>query len=894
MSPSTAYRMHVISHTHWDREWYLPFQQFRMRLVDLIDNLLDLLERNDDFAHFHLDGQTIVLEDYLEIRPENQARLEKCIREGRILIGPWYLLCDEFLVSGEAIVRNLLLGDEICRQWGAKMAVGYLPDQFGHISQMPQILQGFGLDNAIVARGISLGGATDKTEFWWEAPDGTRVLTHFMAFWYNNAQHFPRRTSQAVEFVRGLRDKMKPYATTRHLLLMNGCDHLQAQEEVAAIIKRTNAKLGRDRLIHSTLPDFMEALRREKPRLRTVKGELRDKITRNLLGGTLSTHVELKIRNRDTLDRLEGITEPLCAMSWLVGGRYDRAMMRHAWKLVLQNHPHDSICGCSIEQVHKEMIPRFDQACQIADELAERAMAHLAARIDTAGAEGTYPVVLFNALPWPRREVARLVLDFPADDHVLNFTLEDEKGKPVAYQLLGSRSTMRVVLSPNDLPRHISVNRYEIAAEVEMPAAGYKVLYARPSAPDRGAFFKPAPSRLSTDPAHLENEFLHVAVNPNGTIDITDKRTGRVLRSCLLFEDGGDAGNSYDYARPLRDLIVTSAGCAAEIRTVHRGEQSATTAISNTLRVPKELRGDRTGRMSQHHGACCDSPAEVEALSWRSEETVELPITSYVTVKKGCPRVEVRTVVDNTARDHRLRVLFPSGISRATVSCAEGAFDVVERPIAHPPADEQPFFTPTHPNKGFVDVSDGHCGLAILNKGLEEYEVVDDSARTIALTLLRCTAAVFGLDWTQKGNAAQIPGRHVFEYAIYPHEGDWSAGGVPRQAREFSIPLRWIQTDSHEGDLPPSRSVLAVEPPAVAVTAIKRCRDREGLIVRLCNLSPDEVEAKLRLGFKIARAHLCNLAEERQAELRPTRGRMLTLPMAGRKIATVEIIPEQE
>ena len=164
--------IHVVSHTHWDREWYLTYEQFRMRLVTLIDRLLDLLETEPAYKHFHLDGQTIVLEDYLEIRPEQEPRLRRAIESGRILIGPWYVMPDEFLVSGESLIRNLTRGHQISRQFGGPMPVGYLPDLFGHVAQMPQIWRQFGLDNTILWRGF--GGK--NAEYWWQAPDGSRVL----------------------------------------------------------------------------------------------------------------------------------------------------------------------------------------------------------------------------------------------------------------------------------------------------------------------------------------------------------------------------------------------------------------------------------------------------------------------------------------------------------------------------------------------------------------------------------------------------------------------------------------------------------------------------------------------------------------------------------------------
>ena len=149
------HQIHLISLTHWDREWRFPFEETRMLLVEMMDGLLELLDRNPEYKHYHLDGQSILLEDYLEARPENRDRLIKYIHEGRILIGPWYTLAAVSMVDGESLVRNLLMGSKVCRQFGPRMEVGYTPAGYGQPSQMPQIFRNFGVDSAMFYRGIS-------------------------------------------------------------------------------------------------------------------------------------------------------------------------------------------------------------------------------------------------------------------------------------------------------------------------------------------------------------------------------------------------------------------------------------------------------------------------------------------------------------------------------------------------------------------------------------------------------------------------------------------------------------------------------------------------------------------------------------------------------------------
>src|SRR6185503_8054973 len=377
--------IHVVSHTHWDREWYLTHEQFRFRLVALIDRLLDLLDADPSYKHFHLDGQTIVLEDYLEIRPEQEPRLRRAIEEGRVLIGPWYVMPDEFLVSGESLVCNLLRGDRISRQFGTPMPVGYLPDLFGHVGQMPQIWRQVGLDNTILWRGF---GGPDA-EYWWEAPDGSRVLMmHLPPEGYCNATRLVfdpaammTRAAEKIAYERGR-------TRTSQALLMNGVDHVEPHPTIPGLIEKLSA-IPDQRARHSTLPEYVAAVRNaveaERPDLETVVGELRTGTDyANLLPGVLSARVYLKQHNAHVQTLLESYAEPLALFASLLGARYPSGELRHAWKTLLQNHPHDSICGCSIDAVHDENMTRFARARQVGDAVVDAALDVIADSVQAA------------------------------------------------------------------------------------------------------------------------------------------------------------------------------------------------------------------------------------------------------------------------------------------------------------------------------------------------------------------------------------------------------------------------------------------------------------------------------------------------------------------------------
>lgn len=460
----------LVPHTHWDREWYQTFQQFRIRLVQAIDKLLNILDRDDTFHHFMLDGQTIILDDYLEIQPEQEERLRQHIRSGRILVGPWYVQPDEFLVSGESLIRNLQVGLRQAINFGNPMYVGYVPDSFGHIAQLPQILQGVGIDNAVFWRGV--GAEAKQSEFYWEAPDGSRVLVAHLAdpIGYSNARHMPLNPEEFVTRVELLVANILPKTNTQTLLFMNGSDHLEIQEGLPATIHAANelmktidpsrknllAHLGNnctsDESIKNydsisvqigTLPQYIENLRQydKLDALQTLIGEMRSSQYSHLLPSVLSSRMWIKQQNTATEHLLERWVEPLTAWAWKNGAPYPQGFIQTAWRYLLQNHPHDSICGCSLDQVHRENAVRFAQSQQIAESLLQQAMQQIVQVTDTHAPFPTphvnyepVPIVVFNPAPGPRSEVVRTEVQLSGSLH--NAVIVDQHGTSLPYRVV--------------------------------------------------------------------------------------------------------------------------------------------------------------------------------------------------------------------------------------------------------------------------------------------------------------------------------------------------------------------------------------------------------------------------------------------------------------------------
>lgn len=818
-----SYQLHVISHTHWDREWYLSHENFRLLLVDLIDHLIEIMEGDPGYRFFHLDGQTIVLEDYLEIRPAMRERLQKLITDGRVLIGPWYLQNDEYLTDGESTVRNLLIGHRMCREYGvAPMRVGYVPDQFGNIAQLPQILRGFNIETAVYGRGSE--GPGKRPEYTWRGSDGSEVFAVHLFQWYNNAQRLPVEPERAVAMCREIIEAQSARAQTRHLCLMNGVDHLEAQENLASVLKSTNAAAEGFELTHSTLPVYLEAVRADLPNPPVFEGEMREGDEGAVLSGTASARIHLKLSNFHCQQTLRRWVEPFAVLARVCGSPYAAEdALDYAWKLLIQNHPHDSICGCSIDEVHFQMEARFRRVQDVINDQLRRSFRYLAAA--SAGeASGHHSLLtLFNANPWPETMAAEVLVDLlEGESDLEKFRLLDAEGNPVSFSVVARENIVVRVLNPKRLPKQLPLMRHRILVEAkDVPALGYRTLSlhppARRSKADAAALFArsaeqtirmtgswedestpaasaeqkaPAPAtykkrRVKRNPRYkgqqiveagvtLKNEHLTATFRANGSFDLS-LPDGRVYGGLHVLEDSGDRGNEYIYMKPQNDTERTTEFLDAELEVLENGPLRQAVRVTWKWNLPPEV-DDRTES--------------------RPGKPVPYIVESTFLLARGQRWIELRTRLRNNVKDHRLRVLFPSGL-HADHCYADAPFDIVKRAYE----TGVPGRNNTHPMESTVTVTDRAQGLAVFSAGMPEYEVLKSNS-TICLTLLRCVDLLgdmppTGYEKEQIVNdftpEAQCLREYEFRYAVYPYRGDVQSGQVKHQCERFLHPLRSIQ-----------------------------------------------------------------------------------------------------
>ena len=890
-------RVAVVPHTHWDREWYEPFQSFRRRLVKLLDGLLPLLERDPSYARFMLDGQMAVVDDYLEVRPEAEHRLRSLAASGRLTMGPWYVLMDEFLVSGETIVRNLQLGIARGASFGGVMEVGYLPDMFGHIAQMPQILRLAGFEHAVVWRGVP--SAIDRTAFWWSAPDGSTVRAEYLVTGYGNGASVPDDAKALVRRVADHVQEVRPFLVDG-LLFMNGTDHQEPQPWLGRVVAEANELQDDFRLEITSLAEYLAHAPTEG--IGSWTGELRSGARANVLMGVASNRVDVKQAAARTERALERLAEP-CAALFGPPESYPDRLLELAWLQVVRNAAHDSICACSVDDVADAVLHRYAEARAVAEGITTDALGSFARSLAHPG-----PVVV-NPSSRRRGGVVEMVVgETPPPD---TQPLPEEAGAfgipRTAGALTLDAATTRTILgllpSGSQIDAHtwiqdVRVEEDDTGIDVtiafgpeerfDVPIASvkqdlYTRLGARPdtvvrvrvdqpptqrvlarASPVAGFGWAPLAPAVLTNPVtvHGPEAADPAVVLANGLVTVAvDPRSGTFALDGIpgfgRLVDGGDLGDSYNYSPPAGDRLVDTPD-DLDVAVTERGP----------VRGRVVVRADYTW------------PDHVDGATRSRTGAVRATVVTTLELHADDPVVRVTTRFTNPARDHRLRVHLPLPEPAAS-SHAECAFAVVERGLeAEGRPDE--FGLPTFPSRRFVTAG----GLTVAHEGLCEYELIDvedgpggPRARTLALTLLRATGMLSRLGMAYRplpaGPLVPVPGLQLLgrtiecRYALALHCDDPYA-----MVDDAFVPLQVVH-GAGGGWRAPAGSTLEVE--GAEVSAVRRVAG--SLEVRVFNPSPHERQVRLgdRSGW---------LVDLRGRPLAPVDGRFALRPFG---IATVRL-----
>lgn len=913
---------HVISNTHWDREWRYPYQRNRQMLVDMIDKVLEILETNPEYRAFHLDSQSIVIKDYLEIKPHKANSIKCLVEEKRLFIGPWYVLPEQFQVGGENLIRNLLIGHKLSRKYGRVSKIGYSPFSWGQISQLPQIYKEFGIELIMFYRGVN-SLDSPKAEFLWIGADGTEAISsrfstmpryNFYFYIYRPVIHnefpfdieykwskdgvpfhfadkslveedyfmiepldsyYPENISKQVEAL--INDQVNDF-TTPHIIWMEGHDSSGPNEKTVRIIKDIKKLFPELEVVHSTLEDYAKSLFEsvDVNSLKKVYGERRsaqfDRRSGNLYGYTTSARMYLKQKNFEAERWIQFYAEPFNVFSALVGRNINDNYPELVWDLIVQNSAHDSIGGCSLDEVHEDMMHRYKHAIEISKGVFERAIKFICKNINLKVFENNLNnssvfLVAFNPTQFMRNEVVECFIDIPKEFDKGSVKVKDVNGTDLQLQIKSVKPVQPVLEQMIDRPMYFDMMRYHCFLYLnDIPSFGYKSFSVEPIKLPKEKIQK---SNLISQKINIiENKYLKIKINSNGTFNLLNKPTGIEYKNLGYFYDEGEAGHAWINI-PTKPFITTLKS-KPQIKIIENNELLSKVSIKHKVKIPTYLSERKK----------------------KNPKTKVLNIELMLILKSDSKNLELNIEVENQSESHRLRIMFPTGLN-ANYHFAEGQFDVVRRDVKRIDSKEwieQPMYD--FPFHTFIDVSDNKNGLAIIVDGLKEYEVKDDASKTIAITLFRAFEYIIQpsskQDYTfQKGS--QCLGKSNYKLAVYPHKGDWQNGEVYKEALNFNYSVSIVQTGKSNGSLPTENSFIKIFPDDLIFSSFKKSENEDGFVLRIYNPTEYDIEGKVEFVNKILKVEQVTLEEVFIKEICLSNENYFSVSLGRKKIGTYKI-----
>lgn len=838
----------VVVHTHWDREWYMDRETTLARLLAVMERVADDLDAQR-LAQFLFDGQTVALEDLSAFAPASlMRRLRTHALAGRLVVGPWYVASDEFLVSGESLIRNLAMGLAVSHEWGGPQPVGYLPDTFGHVAQMPQILRQFGIAHAVVWRGAD--APTDL--FDWNAPDGSGVATVYLSEGY---YLHPLHGSDWASATTALLDRLlsrRDASIGGPLLLTHGGDHLAPHPLFLERLEAFNRSQSRFELRQRTLLEHARQLSEAAQSRPTIQGELRRNRHAFVLPDVLSTRRYLKRLHQAAEDRLLGVIEPMMVVWGADEGAHDT--LDRSWRLLLQQQAHDSICGCSIDEVHAEMVMRLEQLQHGMDALQRRIMKragmldwdrHLATAalpIDRAGAasanesrvfEDDYRFTLFNPLPCRRRGWFEVSL-FLQGDKRDRLCIHDAQGQEFPAEVLQAAESFELISPLDEFPERMNGWRYAVAVQIELKGLEARSLWAKEAdSVERAGANRPLelPEPDSTACRVIDNGAWRVELNAQNRILLTDLRQSPPLARTLDLISEQDAGDAYNHS-PLPGNLSISAQ-----QWRHAG--SRTTSHLQELRVeigltqPAGLNADRSGTSQDQ--VVCDGTLTLRLLG---DE----------------PQLGLQLQWHNRARDQRTRLVLGGVPASTSHTWRDTAFAWTAHPLtlSDIPKSIGRQEAPVCVQPSLSAVAAGPWRVA--HRALNEHEIIRDpdpraqGAYALGFTLVRSVGWMSRRDLRTRGVGAgpdlptpqaQCLGEDFFEMWLLAHSNECASHKVLQAAQALRRPPLALR-----GHAPsPGNGIgidIEVDEPNLQVSSCRRLRDGR-LELRLWNPTTTEV-----------------------------------------------------
>lgn len=878
-------KIHVIPHSHWDREWYFTTSRSKVYLMKDLGDVLNTLENDPEFKYFMVDAQGSLLDDYIKWRPQDKERISKLVNDGRLVIGPWYTQTDQLVISGESIVRNMYYGMKRCESFGKYMNVGYVPDSFGQSGNMPQIYRQFGIEDTLFWRGVS-DDMVKHTDYNWRGDDGSVVFTTQIPFGYYIGGNIPEEPEENEEFwQKECLEKAGGRSATRHIYFPNGFDQAPVRTNLPQLVKERNEKDPENEYVISCIEDYIKDVKSENPELEEVQGELVIAKHMRIHKSIFSSRSDLKVMNTQIQNYVTNVMEPLLTISYNLGNEYPHEAVAEIWKLLFENAAHDSIGSCISDTANEDVYVRYKQARDIAVNLVELHSRLIATNVKN-DADMTFTAI--NTLPQKRKDTVIVKTYVPGG----KFAIIDEKGNDVDYTIIKSRDLTDYVLSQTIMldpsrkfyvPDQVLEVTMAIKAN-DVPALGY-VQYSIDTQKDS--------HKETADKKVLENKYYTIEVEENGSLTIVDKANNVTYKNQGILVENGDDGDSFNYSPPRKDMEVFSneSKCTVKISGSDIYDQAE---IHFDMVVPADLDERAEGKVS-----------------------VTMLVDMTVALRKDSKVIDFNVKVDNKGLSHRLCVLFDSQIVSA-FNYADQQFGLIKRPnyyekemklymesmnnktekkagiqeLANWANDQSTWQEPPisiEPTQSYVSLTDGKTGIAVIPQGVREYEVLDDSK--IRLTLFR-TYGFMGKEnliyrpGRASGEriietpAAQLLKEMEFNFGFTSYAGDINDSDIDTLAKQYNTNLevytyaeflngRLIFSQREiEGQNVKIHSLFETEGNLV-VSAVKKAEEDDGYIIRLYNgKDHKDLDDKIKFNFDIKEAYYTNLKEEKTEEIK--------------------------
>ena len=715
-------KVHVLPHTHWDREWYFTLQDSEVLAAYNFTKVIETLESNSGYSCYHLDGQSSIVEDYLRVLPHMKDRMAKLVQDKKLFIGPWYTQTDSFNVAGESIIRNLKYGMHVAEELGYSMKVGYLPDTFGHNAQMPTLFKGCGIDNTIFWRGIDFDTQVEKSNFHWTSPGGDSIIACNLVYGYGAAKNIVAKPEHLDKKIFPMVEKIKRLAGLDEVVIPSGGDQVNIDPNLPKVLaEATGRSETGDVYAISSMENYIDYLRQNQEGFENYEGEFKAPTYTRIHKTIGSVRYDIKKLNFEIEQFLLKKLEPIMAIAKAHGITVHTQLIDIAWKKIIESHAHDSMGGCNSDATNADIMHRMKQAEEMTHGLYNLIIKEMATQVCDES-----DVMIFNNRIKPYSGLVDVVV-FSKHQSV---TLKHGE-KEIPCELV-NRETLdggMVIEVTKDGEKEVPVPpyyRFELKAQVkDLPALGYRTF----SVVEK----EELPAVYTVEESFIENDHYRLCFS-EGELALVSRKDGRRISDLLRFENVADDGDSYDFS-PLKDDTPIFSD-RLELIDCQHGEMVQSIRLRSVIQVPADLERRKMG-----------------------ENNAEISFILKLTLQAGKPNLEVEVVTENQVKDHRVRVLLNTDVVTDT-SISTQPFALMERPIANHPENWQERFREStvdiETTEGAVAIAEAGKAIVINGRGIKEFQILEageQSCNKIALTLFK-SVGVLG-----KNNLEWRPGR---------------------------------------------------------------------------------------------------------------------------------------